>query len=414
MRILLASSGSGSRGGGEIFLDYLGQGLAERGHEILLWIPSHPRMDELAERCARFSRVIRADYHNTYDYPLRSIPTRLNWHVSRRISRQWDELKPDIIHLNKQNLEDGLDLLRAADRCAAPSVSTIHLTQTAEYLRAKWPRLRDWISYDALSRYRGILVAVQEARRAELSVFLSHRVRTRTIYLGVQRTPLRANTPKTPDISTQAAERTQTIFYGVPSPSVSGNEPIAIRYAKRQELGFGDDTLLVIGLGRLVQQKRPFLFLERARQIHALLPSARFLWVGDGPLRAQWEQAIADAGLQGVISCGGWQTDATPYLLAGDLMLHVAEYEGLPLAILEAMNVGLPCAITQELASEIPFFDDQTVLPADDPPTLVKRLHSPDDLASVSANARQLVETKLSLQAMSEAYETLYLSALQK
>src|SRR5471030_138598 len=124
MRILLASTGSGSRGGGEIFLDYLGQGLADRGHEILMWIPAHPRMNELAERCSRFSRIIRPDYRNTYDYPARSLSTCFNRGVSRRIAREWDELRPDIVHLNKQNLEDGLDLLRSAGQCAAPGVCT--------------------------------------------------------------------------------------------------------------------------------------------------------------------------------------------------------------------------------------------------------------------------------------------------
>ena len=62
MRILLVSSGSGSRGGGEIFLDYLGKGLTDRGHEVLMWIPNHPRMDELAEQmrsiCADSSRQL--------------------------------------------------------------------------------------------------------------------------------------------------------------------------------------------------------------------------------------------------------------------------------------------------------------------------------------------------------------------
>lgn len=71
MRILLVSSGSGSRGGGEIFLDYLGRGLAARGHELLMWLPAHPRMDELAAKAADFARVIRAQYRNTYDHTTR-------------------------------------------------------------------------------------------------------------------------------------------------------------------------------------------------------------------------------------------------------------------------------------------------------------------------------------------------------
>src|SRR5712692_4594037 len=164
MRVLLVSSGSGSRGGGEIFLDYLGRGLTDRGHEVLMWVPNHPRMDELAGKCARFARVVRADYRNTYDHPARSLSTCFNWGVSRRVAREWEELRPDVIHINKQNLEDGLDLLRAVQHCVLPSVCTIHLTQTARYLRARAARLRDRIARWQLRRYRGVLVAVQERR----------------------------------------------------------------------------------------------------------------------------------------------------------------------------------------------------------------------------------------------------------
>ena len=37
--MLLVSSGSGSRGGGEIFLEYLAKELTDRGHEVAVWIP---------------------------------------------------------------------------------------------------------------------------------------------------------------------------------------------------------------------------------------------------------------------------------------------------------------------------------------------------------------------------------------
>ena len=114
MRVLLVSGGSGSRGGGEGFLEYLGMALTDRGHKVLMWIPNHERMDELATRCARFSAIMRSHYTNTYDYSGRSLSTCFNWGTSRRIASEWDAIRPDVIHINKQNLEDGLDLLRAA------------------------------------------------------------------------------------------------------------------------------------------------------------------------------------------------------------------------------------------------------------------------------------------------------------
>src|SRR3954470_10900560 len=104
MSVLLVSSGSGSRGGGEIFLNYLGGALADRGHSVTTWMPAHARMDELASQCARFSRVVRAEFRNTYEHRTRSLATVFNARASNHVARQWAALKPDIIHVNKQNL----------------------------------------------------------------------------------------------------------------------------------------------------------------------------------------------------------------------------------------------------------------------------------------------------------------------
>jgi hypothetical protein len=175
MRILLVSSGSGSRGGGEIFLVYLGQGLADRGHEVLVWIPDNRRMDELSGRCSAFGRVIRSKYRNTYDHLARSLGTCLNWGTSQRVEKIWEDCSPDVIHINKQNLEDGLDLLRAARKSVVPSICTIHLTQTAQYLGAKGGWLRDWVARDQLKKFEGTYVAVQERRHAALDEFLSNK-----------------------------------------------------------------------------------------------------------------------------------------------------------------------------------------------------------------------------------------------
>ncbi len=376
MRILLVSSGSGSRGGGEIFLDYLGRGLTDRGHEVLMWIPAHPRMDELSARCASFARVIRAEYRNTYDRKTRSLSTCFNRGFSRGVAREWAALSPDVVHLNKQNLEDGLDLLRALTLCGVPNVCTIHITQTARYLRGKLPWLRDSISRDALGAYRGVLVAVQEQRRSGLMAFLDGKASTRTIFNGV--------------------------------PLADQSMVARLRKAKRDELGLTERNVLVLGVGRLVEQKRPFQFLEAAEELHRHLGAAKFVWVGDGDLASRWRDWIRRRGLESVISCVGWQSDTLPFLSAGDLLLHVAEYEGLPLAILEAMAAGLPCAITRDLAAEVPMFDEETVLFVDDPLALAESMRGPSFPRRIADGARRLVETRLSLRTMVESYEELY------
>jgi hypothetical protein len=94
MKILLVSSGSGSRGGGEIFLNYLGGALAARGHSVMTWMPAHARMNELASQCAKFSQVIRAEFRNTYDHRSRSLATVFNARESDNVARQWAGLNP--------------------------------------------------------------------------------------------------------------------------------------------------------------------------------------------------------------------------------------------------------------------------------------------------------------------------------
>jgi glycosyltransferase involved in cell wall biosynthesis len=183
-----------------------------------------------------------------------------------------------------------------------------------------------------------------------------------------------------------------------------------LRQSKRAELGLTDRDFLVLGVGRLVEQKRPFRFLEVAKVLREQ-EIGKFLWVGDGVLAGQWNEWIRQRGLESAISCAGWQADTHSFLAAGDLLLHVAEFEGMPLAILEAMGAGLPCAITRSLAAEVPMFDESTVLFADDTSALAERLRDRPGLREVADKARQLVQTRLSWRTMVESYEELYREA---
>jgi glycosyltransferase involved in cell wall biosynthesis len=376
MKILLVSSGSGSRGGGEIFLNYLGGALASRGHSIMTWIPAHARMNELASQCARFSKVIRAEFCNTYDHRSRSLATVFNLRTSNNVARQWAGLNPDVIHVNKQNLEDGLDLLRAARVSGRPAVCTIHLTQTARYLRARGALLRDLVAWWELRKFGGDFVAVQDTRRDELSSFLGADARTRTIFNGV--------------------------------PPVDAKHTAALRRSMRAELDTADGQLLVVGGGRLVPQKRPFVFLEMAQKLHERNPQARFVWVGDGELAAEWKAAVARNGLSGVVSCTGWKSDVRPYLAAADLLLHTAEFEGLPFALIEAMSMGVPCAISRSVASELPFLDASNAIVYDDGGQLEQAVARPQALREVGEAARVLMNERFSDHAMAASYEELY------
>jgi glycosyltransferase involved in cell wall biosynthesis len=379
MKILLASSSSGSRGGGELYLLYLGRALKEAGHEVILWASDHERMNELCELFAPVGRVIREPYVNTYDFRLRSLRSYWNASAARRIAATWRGLAPDVVHVNKQNLEDGLDLLEAATLSKIPSLATIHLSQNARYLKASFAPLRDWVSRRALLKYRGPLVTVLEQRRTDLEDFLGK----------------------------GESARLRTVPNGVPLYDLTNRDES--HDAKRAELGVAHDSLLFLGVGRMVPQKRPRLFLETALRIAERLPHARFYWIGDGLLAEQWDLWVAERHLQGVIERVPWQRDVLPWLFAADAFLHTAEFEGLPLAVLEALSASLPVCLTPNLLSEMPFLTPEVAIPVGEgSPEWADILADPDLLRVKGIAARKLAEEQFSYGMMAKRYVDLY------
>lgn len=380
MKVLLASSSSGSRGGGELYLVYLGRALAHRGHAVTLWTSTNSRMDELANTFSGFGQVLRSDYTNTYDQRGRSLTSYLNFGAARAVAQVWRAAEPEVIHVNKQNLEDGLDLLRAAHLSGVPSLCTLHLTQSARYLRAKLAAPRDFVSRRALRAYPGLLVTVLENRQRDLTDFLGATPRIRMIPNGV--------------------------------PLFDLTRRSAIRLAQRTELGFSPNDQLFIAVGRMVPQKRPLVFLEKAQEILRVLPEAKFLWVGDGVLSTDWDAEVTAKGLGQRIRRLPWHHDVQSLLLSSDVFLHVAQFEGLPLAILEAMSAALPCAITANLLGEMPFMNPGNSIAIGEDDAWLAPLRDPAALRARGAAARRLAEEQFSFEKMAESYETLYRETL--
>ena len=376
MKILLVSSSSGSRGGGEIYLLYLGRALVQFGHEVTLWASSHPRMDELAESFAGFARVVRCDYTNTYDRRLRSVASYLDHASARRIAESWRATSADLVHINKQNLEDGLDLLAAARISKLPTLCTIHLTQSARYLRAVAAAVRDAVSRRSLMAYPGVLVTVLAQRQRDLADFLGDDPRLRMIPNGV--------------------------------PLFDLTQRDRLRHEKRSELGIAANEKLVVAVGRLVPQKRPLEFLEQARLVAPARPEMRFVWVGDGMLADEWDARVRELGLGSVVQRLPWQREVAPLLFAADVLLHVAEFEGLPLAILEAMSAALPCAIAEHLLAEMPFFAPGDVLSVTADGSWAQALDDDARLAASGARLRGMAEARFSFATMASSYEALY------
>jgi glycosyltransferase involved in cell wall biosynthesis len=339
-------------------------------------------MDELTTQFAEFGAVRRSPYANTYDRRGRSLSSYFDKATALRVGEEWKELAPDIVHLNKQNLEDGLDLLAAARLSARPSLAMIHITQSATYLRAALAGCRDFVARRALRRFPGPLVTTPGGRERDLGAFLGDVSRIRTVLNGV---PI-------PDRGALAAQRP----------------------TKRAELGLAKEDVLFLAVGRMTLQKRPMLFLDLAEKIRVEMPSARFLWVGDGAMSAAWDRQVVSKSLGYCVRRLPWQQDVSAFYAAADVFLHVAEFEGLAFAILESIAAALPCAITPNLLTEMPFLDSGNSIEVREDLAWLALVRDPARRAALGNAARQLAVQQFSFGRMAGDYEAIYQTAIEE
>jgi len=109
-----------------------------------------------------------------------------------------------------------------------------------------------------------------------------------------------------------------------------------------------DRALEIISVGRLVPDKGQLVLLQAFSQLRSCEHRARLRLVGDGPERPRIEAFIHENDLgDSVLLEGALNHDATKRLLAqADIFVLSSFAEGLPVALMEAMAMELPCVST--------------------------------------------------------------------
>ena len=104
----------------------------------------------------------------------------------------------------------------------------------------------------------------------------------------------------------------------------------------------GERRKTVLAVGRLHEQKGFDLLLEAWQSIEKQYPEYTLRIVGEGPKRAELEAQIENLHLRHVTLAGRAADMAKEYAEASLFVLS-SRYEGLPLALIEAMWSGVPC-----------------------------------------------------------------------
>jgi len=117
--------------------------------------------------------------------------------------------------------------------------------------------------------------------------------------------------------------------------------------ALRREFRFNDSTPVFGIVGRLTPSKDHETFLRAAKLILQSVPGARFLVVGDGPLRKDLEARAVEFGLQHALIFTGLRKDIPAILASLDVLVLTSLWEGLPVSMLEGMASAKPVVATR-------------------------------------------------------------------
>jgi len=209
------------------------------------------------------------------------------------------------------------------------------------------------------------------------------------------------------------ARRAEVLIHGVDVEGITSRR--GEREGARAELGVPTDQLLVATVANLRSNKDYPTMLAAAGELADAGEPVQFVSVGQGPLARQLEEHRDKLGLGARFSFLGYREDPIPVLLAADVFCLSSRFEGLPIALLEAMAAGLPVVATRVggIPSVVTDGKEGRLVPAADPTALaaaVRELRDPGLRSRLAAAAHERARAfgmDRAVERQQELYESL-------
>lgn len=171
----------------------------------------------------------------------------------------------------------------------------------------------------------------------------------------------------------------------------------------KQEYKTDVNNLKICTIGRIGYQKNPELF----NQIAEKFPNIQFTWIGDGELRQNLKSSN--------IKVTGWKNrkDVLSELEKNDIFILPSLWEGLPLALLEAMYLKKVCIVSNVIGNRDVIENDQNGFVCNnlaDYVNTIKHIQNGNcNLAFIGNNANRDILDEYNVSIMSKKYEQLYI-----
>ena len=356
------------------------EGQHDLGHEVTL-ITGPPLGPEgsLMERATKYGYRVEM-----VDEMRRSILPLKDWRTYRSLIARLREIQPDVVHTHSSKA--GIIGRWAAHRAGVPRiVHTIHgLAFTAS--------TRAWVNdiYKFLERKTAPIthkiVCVADAMREQsLAADIGNPGQYVTVYSGMETAPFL-------------------------NPPVSRDEV-------RRQLGLKPDDVAVGTIARLFYLKGHEDLLDIAPALCGEFPNLKFLWIGDGLLRGEFERRIAEMKLTDrFILTGLVPPSKIPELVnAMDILVHPSRREGLARALPQGSLAGIPDVTYDIDGNKEAVFDGETgfVIPPFDREMLAAKLavlmRDPAMRRSMGSKGREFALSRFDARVMVEALEQVYL-----
>jgi glycosyltransferase involved in cell wall biosynthesis len=358
------------------------EGQHDRGHEVTL-ITGPPMGPEgsLLERANSYGYRVEV-----LDSMRRAILPGRDYVTYRTLVRRFRELKPDVVHTHSSKA--GIIGRWAAAQAGVPViVHTIHglafTASTSTLVNGFYKLMERWTA----PRTTRIVCVADAMREQSLAAGIGRPEQYVTVYSGMETKPFL--------------------------------DPPVARAEVRRQLGLRENDIVIGAIARLFYLKGHDDLLELAPELRRRFADVRFLWVGDGLLREQFEERMKQMGLRERFVLTGLVPPGRIPELTGamDILVHPSRREGLARALPQGSLAGKPVVTYDVDGNREALIEGKTgfAVPAFDKPRLAaaieKLLADPALRQRMGDAGREFALSRFDAQVMVQALERIYQQA---